>query len=688
MPPPSRARFESATPSRTPGSSDGAAIARPETFDSPGIDGRGLGTILALSTIVTAIIALPVVFHPQTVIFGVETVGRHYDPFVVMQQFAQGGARGIARQPLTDDLGAWLAKGVGPVAAYNVIVLASFPAAAAATYALARFLTGVHRSSLVAALAFAFAPVHVAHAAYHPHIAQVQWIPLYLLALFAAVDRPSAGRLAWLGAAVAALALSNFYGALIGALITPPALVAYWCSMPSARRTWRSLVAPSLLLVGLCLSTYTVLRISYPSFLSEAWQARNPLGDLVRYSARWEAYILPPVDHAVAGSISRRTWNAMGVDAGLVEQQLSLGVGLLGLAFLALWRSVKDRSSRAGRTVFVLAVIAGWACVLSLMPAVGLDGGFGSALRASLQELLPMFRAYARLGIVVALAVAIAAGVAVDDLLTRAQASSVATRRVALATTAGLLVLTVLEFAPIPWRARDVLPTRAHRWLAERGGTVRTLDCTRFSLAEQSVPWLLGSHAIEFLRPPFRDCDDPLLVDSMMADGLTHMIVRTPHNLDTFGVDAAHRVMLLHGYPDSSVYRVPPAVPVVTLNVEGFYPWEREPEFRRWMGQQGQWRVRNLTGKPLHATLRVELNAFDRTRTLDVRLADVSIQLNVAPDRRAYAIGPFALPAGDSVLALDSPEAATRPREVKMSNDFRPLTVMFGVWNWTTDAGS
>src|SRR6187399_1633890 len=231
----------------------------------------GIRNILALSTIVTVIIALPVLLHPQIFIFGVETVGRHYDPFAVMQQFAQGGARGIARQPLVDDLGAWLAKGIGPVAAYNLIVLATFPAAAAATYALARFLTGVHRSSLVAALAFAFAPVHVAHAAYHPHISQVQWIPLYLLALFAAVDRPSLSRLAWLGAAVAVLVLSNYYGALIGALVTPVAMVAYWSVMPRERRTWGGLAAPSLLFAALGLSTYTVLRIARPSFLAEAW---------------------------------------------------------------------------------------------------------------------------------------------------------------------------------------------------------------------------------------------------------------------------------------------------------------------------------------------------------------------------------------------------------------------------------
>src|SRR6188768_4000703 len=94
---------------------------------SRGTEGRGIGNILGLSTIITVIIALPVILHPQTMIFGIETVGRHYDPFVVMQQFAQGGARGVARQPLIDDVGAWLARGVGPVAAYNIIVLASFP---------------------------------------------------------------------------------------------------------------------------------------------------------------------------------------------------------------------------------------------------------------------------------------------------------------------------------------------------------------------------------------------------------------------------------------------------------------------------------------------------------------------------------------------------------------------------------
>ena len=34
---------------------------------------------------------------------------------------------------------------------------------------------------------------------------------------------------------------------------------------------------------------------------------------------------------------------------------------------------------------------------------------------------------------------------------------------------------------------------------------------------------------------------------------------------------------------------------------------------------------------------------------------------------------------------LGSLEPATRPRDVARSIDSRSLTVMFGVWNWTTD---
>src|SRR5688500_4489128 len=103
---------------------------------------------------------------PSERLFGREVVGRHHDPFTVMAQFAQPITIGAYSQPVTDVTGALRSRVAGPVAAYNWLVLLSFPLSAAAAYLLARHLTLSPVGAAVAALAFAFSPFHLEHAAY------------------------------------------------------------------------------------------------------------------------------------------------------------------------------------------------------------------------------------------------------------------------------------------------------------------------------------------------------------------------------------------------------------------------------------------------------------------------------------------------------------------------------------------
>src|SRR4051812_33313843 len=184
--------------------------------------------VIAFALVLTACIALPVLRAPSERVFGMEIVGRHHDPFTVMEQFRRPIVFGPYVQPLTDVPGALMARVVGAVAAYNWIVLVTFPLSAAAAYALARYLRLSAAAAAVAAIAFAFSPFHIAQAAYHPHIAQTQWIPLYLLALWRCLDRPSPAAVVLLGLAAAAVTLSNFYGGLLSAGVhraaPPPAL--------------------------------------------------------------------------------------------------------------------------------------------------------------------------------------------------------------------------------------------------------------------------------------------------------------------------------------------------------------------------------------------------------------------------------------------------------------------------------
>src|SRR3954469_2710057 len=96
--------------------------------------------IAALAALLTTVIAIPVLRAPSERLFGQEIVGRHHDPFTVMQQFSGPGTLGPYVQPLTDWPGAVLARICGPVAAYNWLVLLTFPLAAVAAYLLARYL--------------------------------------------------------------------------------------------------------------------------------------------------------------------------------------------------------------------------------------------------------------------------------------------------------------------------------------------------------------------------------------------------------------------------------------------------------------------------------------------------------------------------------------------------------------------
>ena len=167
--------------------------------------------VSALATLVTVAIAAPVLRAPSERLFGMEIVGRHHDPFTVMEQFERPISVGVYSQPLTDIPGALLARLPAPVAAYNWIVLLSFPLAAAAAYLLARHLALSPAGATVAAMAYAFSPFHLAHAAYHPHVAQMQWLPLYLLALWRCLDRASPPAVAFSPPRRSAVTLSNFY---------------------------------------------------------------------------------------------------------------------------------------------------------------------------------------------------------------------------------------------------------------------------------------------------------------------------------------------------------------------------------------------------------------------------------------------------------------------------------------------
>lgn len=135
---------------------------------------------------------------------------------------------------------------LGPVAAYNALVMLAFVAAALATAAWCRALRLSRWSAGVAGFAFAFAPFRLVQATSHVNALLAFLFPLMLLCLERALQPEGRQRLwGWAAAAtgVSIVASGELHLALFAALLAPAYLLM---RLPLVRRSWRPLLAPGL----------------------------------------------------------------------------------------------------------------------------------------------------------------------------------------------------------------------------------------------------------------------------------------------------------------------------------------------------------------------------------------------------------------------------------------------------------
>lgn len=653
---------------------------------------RGLATTVALAVAILLVIAWPVIVSPAEQIYGAEIVGRHHDPFTVMRQMAGDGARGPYRQPATDDLGWLLARVLPPVAAYNVVVLITFPLTAAAVYALARYLTVPHTGAVVAALFFTFAPLRLAHAAYHPHVVQTHWIALYLLALSSALDRPTVIRLVALLATGTGLVLSNFYGGLIGAVLTPVCVVAYWATSPGVRSLRGPIVVSTTLGVAGA-AAIVAIRSIYPDLTSSATSYGFPIDAVAEHSAQWWAYLVPSVLHPVFGLGAAGWFAGHGVTRALVEQQVYVSYALITLAVIGLGAVLaRWKTSVGSRVIAGLSVVASAAWVASLAPATDTCTAESWALACHLHALAPMFRAYARFAFVVHLGVAIAAGFGVAWLVDRRAEAE--TRRRTPGRIAAVILVTIaaFEYWPLPARARDVLPSEGHRWLATQRGRLRAIDCVEASLADANTAWLTG-HGLGFLGGPVATCRDPFLGPKLAALGYTHVIVRRPDRADTLALldRPSSGLATAADFTSARVYAVTATAPPVIVTADtGFLEYEHdEAGTWRWMADQAAWVVDNTSGVPLRVVLELRLESIHEPRRLDVRLDDGPTEsLSVGVRTSSYLLGPWLLSPGRHNVTFRAGGEPFQPSTAGVSRDSRALAVAFHDRSWMPiDAG-
>jgi hypothetical protein len=627
--------------------------------------------VLAAATALTLPLAWPVVCHPTERIFGTEIVGRHHDPFTVMRQFAGEPVSLIYLQPATDWIGRGLAAVVSPVAAYNLVVLITFPFSALTAFLFARQVTGDSGGAALAGLAFAFAPFHVAQSSYHPHVAQVQWIPLFLFVLWQSVHRATLWSAVCLPAVAAVAVLSNTYNALLLVVIAPGAALAFW-RMPApdgGRATLRSLTI-SMGVLGAAASGALLIAARFVPAVFSPHLAAQPQ-ELVQYGARWWGYLVPPVAHLWLGNVARDVWTAHGIEGGLLEQQVSIGWSVIALALAGLVASRGAQSTR--QRGWGLVAIALLAAACSLSPGDAAQRWHAALPAGWLHLALPAFRAYARFAVVVQLMAAALAGLGVTALWKRP-----GTRVLALV----LLALLAFEYAPLAGRSRDVLPTSAHRWLTHAASPRAVLDCANPSLADVHTAWLSG-FPIGYLGATVADCGEPALASKLATLGYSHVIVRLDAERRFLGDGRSTGLHRAYRGPDADVFEVGAEPGAHMAAFRGFF--EREYDgTSTWRWTDGRAASVSLVvpdrTPARRVTISLALESFAEPRHVVVLLDGAEVaKLDVLPRRATYAIGPFAL-SGTHQLALTSLEPALSPERLGVTSDARRLA--FRLFDW------
>lgn len=329
-----------------------------------------------------------------------------------------------------------------PVAAHNSVALASFALSMIAAYYLVRYLTACRPAAIVAAIAFAFSPFAFARTA-HIHLMLGAGIPLSLLAMHRLVDRRTVARAVMLGAVLFVQGISCGYYGIFAGLAVAFGLLFF----AATRGLWLS--GRYWLTVGIAAAVAVLLVLPFLLPLVELQQETGfgrSLEDAAQYSADWRAYLASSAwAHRWMLPLLGR-WNEV-----LFPGFLNTALGATGL-IIAL-RAGAGRVREYMVFYALLGVLALWASF-----------GPGAGLYTILFHSVPVFsflRAPARMGIVVVLSLAVAAGIGLAELVRRDRRIW---RPVAIALS--ILIAAELTTMPLRWSRAPTIPG-VYRMLAE-----------------------------------------------------------------------------------------------------------------------------------------------------------------------------------------------------------------------------
>lgn len=631
-------------------------------------------------------------------------------------------------QPWERWLGQWLTGAFGEVAAYNIIVLSSFPLAGLTMYLLASYLLKDRLAAALAGGIFAFAPFHIGMAMNYPALSSVQWVPLALLFLCRALFERRLRDVAGFVIVFGLLTITSYYYAYYGLVVMAVVAAVYGlrrrrriAAVLRARRaraaTRRTRALTGLIaLASLGLVAFVVAK-PLQLYADNRELFERPLSDGVRYSARPFAWLTPGIDHPVFADNVAGVYAAHLHDAPSHEQALYLGYVPLALVLLAALLAIRVPAIR--RPLGIAALVGGTGLVIALGPYLPLASGYYQGWADTseitkiplpsrlLFEIAPTFRFFSRAQVYVVVGLALAAACAITVLRRRWPGART-----------GLVVVLVagligFEYANRPpARVVEIGPTPpAYQWLKDQpesfsvaeypmegAAAPRTFYYMTWSRVHEKplVNWPGDARSVAFLAV-VGDITSPDAGPALAEAGVRYAIVHTRLPARTYPpyqpglpddslprdllADYPH-LRLEKRFPEADVYRVL-RTPAPSTRIAspiafgaGFFPPEGDPaDPFRWMGPTGQMQVFSFLPPGAPAVLELTLNSFGEPRTVVISGNGVELRrLRVGTEPITVRV-PLTLPDGALQLGLSAAPGPTSPAVLLGSADARLLSI-------------
>ncbi|MBI4845328.1 MAG: DUF3108 domain-containing protein [Candidatus Omnitrophica bacterium] len=388
--------------------------------------------------------------------------------------------------PIWDFISRWLSLFIGEIANYNLQVLFSFFLSGLSLYYLVFYFTKHQWAAFFCGAAFTLSPYHFARSWDHLCLSNMQWMVFYVLTLFVLKDRSNNKNAVLLGLYFLLIGqFSSFYYNYFMIIFTALFLLAivFLSKDNSGKRDIRELkkiisrmgISGLVIIAGMLPQLWSSLRAIFFSDVSTGIVGViRYFKDLFSDSATPLNYFLPAVYNPFLGRITQPFLGTFlyGENSG-GEQSLFLGYVPLVLAIFGFlkWKGRRKDSPDARGENFTVPFF--YFCffafmVISFRPYWGDKSGiiipFPSFI---LFKIFPMFRNYARFGVLVMLSVCVLAGFGLKDLM-----CSIKSKSKKIIVYCSLFLVMLFEFLNFPpYRVNNVADVpEVYNWLKIQDG--------------------------------------------------------------------------------------------------------------------------------------------------------------------------------------------------------------------------